>query len=76
MKIIIYFLLIFLNYTFYSLANDKNISFITVTGASLRSVTTQTHNAAYMNGMKIIGTKTVKLGDTWVRTVKVTPKYK
>lgn len=75
MKIIIYFLLIFLNYTFYSLANDKNISFITVTGASLRSVTTQTHNAAYMNGMKIVGSRTVKVGDNWVRTVKIKSRH-
>jgi len=52
----------------------KNISFLTVVGSSLSNVNVQAHNAAYINGMKIIGTRTTKQGNTWTKIVKIEPK--
>lgn len=57
------------------LAGEKNVSFLTVVGPTLNSVKVQAHNTAYINGMKIIGARTTKVGDNWVRTVKITSKY-
>lgn len=56
-------------------AGDKPVSFLTVVGPSLRSVKVESNNTAYMNGMKIIASRTIKSGDNWVRTVKVVPRY-
>lgn len=70
-----YIIFLFFCLTSFLHAGEKNISFLTVVGPSLRDVKIQAHNTAYINGMKIIGTRTVKTGDTWITTVKITDKY-
>jgi hypothetical protein len=58
------------------LSNDKKLFiFLTTTGKTINQAHTEAHNIAYMNGMKIIGRKTIKNGDSWVATVKMVSKY-
>lgn len=56
-------------------AQDKNISFITTSGTSLRSVTIQANYIVQRNRMKIIGVRNIKEGNNWTRIITVTPKY-
>lgn len=75
MKKLICFIVIFFIFANISYSGEKNVSFLTVVGPTYNNVKVQAHNTAYMNGMKIIGVRTTKVGDNWVRTVKITPKY-
>lgn len=59
-----------------SFANEKKqISFLTSVGSTIGEARVRAHNTAYMSGMKIIERKTVKSGDLWVTTVKITPRH-
>jgi hypothetical protein len=53
---------------------NKSVSFISISG-SLNFVKTEARNTAYMNGLKIIGTRTTKQGELWTTVVKVVPRY-
>jgi len=75
MRKLICFILIFFYCATISYSGEKNVSFLTVVGPTLNSVKVQAHNTAYINGMKIIGSRTTKAGNNWVRTVKITSKY-
>jgi|694.fasta_scaffold32503_6 hypothetical protein len=77
MKILIlntfFTLFIFLNTL---IGNDKKqISFLTSVGSTIGEARARAHNTAYMSGMKIIERKTVKSGDLWITTVKITPRH-
>jgi hypothetical protein len=76
MKKIYYFILLYCSIIFTSFGGEnKSVSFITITGPSLNFVKVEAHNTAYMNGMKIIGSRTLKQGNNWITVAKVIPKY-
>jgi hypothetical protein len=55
-------------------SQEKNVSFVTTVGTTLRSVQVQANNIAKFNRMKIVGIRTTKQGDNWVRVVKLIPR--
>lgn len=75
MKKIIYLIFLYFISAFYLKAGDKSISFITIVKSSSISANAEAHNFAYMNNLKIVGSKMTKQGDNWVKIIKVVPKY-
>ena len=60
---------------FYLEAGEKPASFITVVRSSNRFLDSEAPNFAYMNNLKIVGSRVSKQGDNWVKIIKVVPKY-
>jgi hypothetical protein len=56
-------------------AGDKPVSFVTVVSSSGTFIDREARNFAYMNNLKIIGSRVTKQGDNWVKVIKVVPKY-
>jgi hypothetical protein len=74
MKKIIYFLFLYFTLTFCLEAGEKPASFITVVRSSSLFLDSEARNFAYMNNLKIVGSKVSKQGDNWVKIIKVVPK--
>ena len=75
MKKIIYFLFLYFILAFYLEASDKPTSFVTIVSSSNISLASEARNFAYMNNLKIVGSRLTKQGDNWVKIIKVVPKY-
>lgn len=75
MKKIIYFLFLYFVFQLHLEANEKPVSFITIIRPSNISLASEARNFAYMNNLKIVGSRLTKQGDNWVKIIKVVPKY-
>jgi hypothetical protein len=72
MKIFFNTIIIYIITLLVASGNDKKpFTFLTSVGSTINEAHVRANNIAFMNGMKVVGRKTVKSGDTWVTTVKV-----
>lgn len=71
-KLICLTVLYFIVFSSVNAGEKKLASYVTIVSTS-NNIDAEARNFAYMNNLKIVGTRVTKQGDNWVKTIKVIP---